>query len=131
MVARIDEACDRFEHAWQAGRRPRIEDYLADASGPEHRALLRELLVVELGYRRCQGETPTPIEYQARFPAIDLSKLGLLERAAGQLDDAQEALEQSLLDALAADPDYHSLRGRSDFRLLLMDLAFPLDAFVH
>ena len=25
---RVDEACDRFEAAWRAGRAPRIEDYL-------------------------------------------------------------------------------------------------------
>jgi hypothetical protein len=31
-------------------------------------ALLRELLLLELDYRRRRGETPDPVEYRARFP---------------------------------------------------------------
>jgi len=27
-INRMDEVCDRFEAAWKAGLRPRIEDYL-------------------------------------------------------------------------------------------------------
>ena len=33
VAERIDAACDRFEAAWKAGRRPRIEDYLGEAPG--------------------------------------------------------------------------------------------------
>ena len=52
VVDRIDRVCDRFEAAWRAGRRPRIEDYLGEAAGPERSALLRELLLAELECRR-------------------------------------------------------------------------------
>jgi WD40 repeat protein len=68
LALRVDQACDRFEQAWRAGRRPRLEDYLAGEGGP---VLLRELLAVELAYRRSQGEQPPEDEYRARFPGQD------------------------------------------------------------
>ena len=52
----MDEACDRFEVAWKAGQLPRIEDYLGEASGPLRTALLRELIFLEVAYRRLSGE---------------------------------------------------------------------------
>ena len=68
-VERIDEACDRFEAAWKAGGRPSIEDFLGELTGQEHRASLRELLALDLAYRRHGGESPTHDEYRIRFPA--------------------------------------------------------------
>jgi hypothetical protein len=38
-AGRIDEACDRFEAAWKAEERPRIEGYL-DAEGDDERRVL-------------------------------------------------------------------------------------------
>src|SRR5262245_16946003 len=70
---RVDEVCDRFEDAWKAGQRPRIEDYLADRPEPERSALLRELVVLDIDYRRRQGEDPRAEEYRQRFPALDLA----------------------------------------------------------
>src|SRR5262245_21013807 len=67
-VRRIDQACDQFEAAWQAGERPRIEEYLGNAAGPERSALLRQLLLLEWDYRRQAGEHPTPADYLPRFP---------------------------------------------------------------
>lgn len=64
---RVDEACDRFEVAWRAGQRPRIEAYLIDSTGPESTALLRELLALEIDLRLECGEKPTAEEYAARF----------------------------------------------------------------
>jgi hypothetical protein len=68
VAARVDAACDRFEADWRAGRRPRPEDHLGAAAGPERPVLLRELLAVELAYRRREGEAPGRDEYQRRFP---------------------------------------------------------------
>jgi tetratricopeptide (TPR) repeat protein/serine/threonine protein kinase len=65
---RVEQVCDRFEAAWQAGQRPGIEDYLRDSAESEQPALLRELLAFELEYRRRAGENPTVNEYLARFP---------------------------------------------------------------
>src|SRR6516225_3694668 len=71
LAARVDAVCDRFEAAWQAGQRPRVEDYLGDAPEPERSALVRHLIAVDVEYRQKQGEQPQAAEYQARFPALD------------------------------------------------------------
>jgi WD40 repeat protein/serine/threonine protein kinase len=68
MAERIDRVCDAFELDWQKGRRPRPEDYLADATGVERTALLGELIRVELHYRRAAGEEPKAAEFLARMP---------------------------------------------------------------
>src|SRR5262249_9934249 len=68
LLERVDQAGDRFEDAWDTGQRPVIEEYLADTPEPDRSALLHELLLLELGYRRQSGETPAPVEYLGRFP---------------------------------------------------------------
>jgi hypothetical protein len=47
----INEAAGRFERAWKAGPRPRIEDYLADVPEPQQPPLLGELIRVECELR--------------------------------------------------------------------------------
>jgi eukaryotic-like serine/threonine-protein kinase len=76
---RVDVACDAFEAAWRAGQAPRIEDYLAGAEGADRRALLGELLGLELEMRRKRGDRPGRREYLDRFPADP----GLVETAFG------------------------------------------------
>ena len=68
MARRVDAACDRFESAWRAGQRPRIEDVLVDFPEAALPALLRGLLGLELAYRRLAGEVPDPEHYRLRFP---------------------------------------------------------------
>jgi serine/threonine protein kinase/formylglycine-generating enzyme required for sulfatase activity len=63
--------CDRFEAAWKAGERPHIEDYLAAVPEPERVALLHDLILLEVDYRRLAGDVPRPEEFLARFPALD------------------------------------------------------------
>ena len=65
---RLDAACDRFDAAWKEGRRPRIEDYLGEATESERPQWLEALLDVELDFRRDAGEALTPDEYHRRFP---------------------------------------------------------------
>jgi serine/threonine protein kinase len=65
---RVDEACDRFEAAWRAGPRPRLEDYLAGATEPERAEFLRKLLELEIELRLEGRERPAREEYAARFP---------------------------------------------------------------
>jgi WD40 repeat protein len=67
---RINEVCNRFEVDWQAGRRPRIEDYLGDTPESARSALLHELVALEMDFRRQAGEDFTPEEYRARFPEL-------------------------------------------------------------
>ena len=71
----INAMCNRFELAWQAGQRPQIEDYLADAPEPLRSALVRELVALEIAYRRRAGEEPTAAEYRVRFPTLSLATL--------------------------------------------------------
>jgi WD40 repeat protein/tRNA A-37 threonylcarbamoyl transferase component Bud32 len=72
LPRRIDQVCNRFEAAWQTGT-PRIEDFIEGWGEPERGALLRELVLIDLEYRRAQGEECRAEEYCARFPALDLS----------------------------------------------------------
>jgi serine/threonine-protein kinase len=69
----LEEVCGRFEAAWKAApvtaSGPRIEDYLGAAAEPGRTALLRELLRLDLEYRRRHGEEPWVEDYTARFPA--------------------------------------------------------------
>jgi WD40 repeat protein len=67
-----DEACERFEAAWQAdaGVRPRVEDFLGDAPEPARTDRLRRLVALEVAYRRQAGEVPRPADYLPRFPAL-------------------------------------------------------------
>jgi tetratricopeptide (TPR) repeat protein len=57
------------------------------------------------------------------------------DRASQHLDQAMTALHQAVesgyrnLRNISSDPDLALLRSRADFRQLMMDLAFPADAF--
>jgi WD40 repeat protein len=75
LARQVDRACNAFEAAWRAGDRPRAEDFLGGVTGPARAALLRELIPLEVDYRRDRGEATTPEEYQARFPEVDPSWL--------------------------------------------------------
>jgi serine/threonine-protein kinase len=74
---RINDSCERFEAAWRAGERPRIEDGLNEAPGPARAAAFFELLVLELELRREAGEQPIIEDYRDRFP----DHLGVIDAA--------------------------------------------------
>jgi hypothetical protein len=60
---RIDELCDEFETAWQAGERPCLEEYLARVDAGDRPALQADLLRLEAEYRGAAGtarRTPAP-----------------------------------------------------------------------
>ncbi len=67
-AAEIDAACDRFEAAWKAGRSPRLEDYLANASASQQGEVLLALLGIELELLARQRISPHPQTYLDRFP---------------------------------------------------------------
>jgi hypothetical protein len=82
LVRRAERACDRFEAAWKAGQRPCIEDHLAGVPESERPALLRELILLEVDYRRLAGDRPGSDEFLARFPGLDRAWVeGLLSGA--------------------------------------------------
>src|SRR5271157_1450048 len=70
---RADRVCDQFEAAWKAGTRPRIEEFLTGIPRDEWPDLLRELLILDLHYRRQLGESPTPEGYRAEYPTLELN----------------------------------------------------------
>jgi hypothetical protein len=69
--SRINEACHRFELAWQAGQRPRVEDYLRDTPEADRSALLRELVALDIAFRQQVGEQPQVEAYRAYSPSLD------------------------------------------------------------
>ncbi len=82
QASRIDAICDRFEADWQAGRRPRIEDYLAEVLEANRPLLIRELVEVEIDWRRRAGDTVAADEYLTRFRDLDRRWLDSLIRPA-------------------------------------------------
>src|SRR5690242_6400057 len=67
----LEHACDRFEAAWRAGDRPGVEDALGGL-GPALRAVaVRELVQLDVYYRRRAGEAPRAADYRDRFPDLD------------------------------------------------------------
>jgi serine/threonine protein kinase len=68
VLERIDQLCDRYESARLAGHQPRMDDYLREVPESERAVLFRELLKLDLHYRRQQKETPTEAEYCQPFP---------------------------------------------------------------
>jgi serine/threonine-protein kinase len=106
-AGRREGVCDRFEAAWRAGQRPRIEDYLPDAPAPDRPALLRELLVVELAYRARLGERPDPAEYRARFPG----QAGLVRAAFETMPTPPPSVDRPAAGPTRADADRNLLFG--------------------
>jgi serine/threonine protein kinase len=68
LALRTESVCDQFEAACRAGKRPDIESCLAGFTGPELAALVRELIALDVFWRRRAGERPEPREYRDRFP---------------------------------------------------------------
>ena len=67
QARRIDRFCDDFEGAWAAGQRPPLEAFLERIGDSGRPQLLRELLAIEIHYRRRLGESPTAREFSERF----------------------------------------------------------------
>jgi WD40 repeat protein/tRNA A-37 threonylcarbamoyl transferase component Bud32 len=83
---RVDQICDGFETAWKSARRPQIEAFLDASRGPDRELLLRELVLLDVHYRRRQGESPGITDYQHRFPEVAETWLDA-ELAPGPRDD--------------------------------------------
>ncbi len=65
---RIDQMCDQYEKACQAGNPPLIEEVLLQAPPSERDRLLGELLEIELDFRQRSGSFLQLEEYRGRFP---------------------------------------------------------------
>jgi serine/threonine protein kinase len=72
----LDAICERFEAAWRGPSKPRIEDFLKDhRDGDVYPVLEQELILLEVYYRRRDGEDPRLEDYAARFPKLKRSWL--------------------------------------------------------
>jgi len=65
---RLVAFCEQFEVAWKSGKRPSVRHYLERWEQPNDSELLRELLRIDLDYRRLNGDDVTPAEYESSFP---------------------------------------------------------------
>jgi WD40 repeat protein/tRNA A-37 threonylcarbamoyl transferase component Bud32 len=66
----VNQVCNRFEAACKAGTPPRLEDLLGGTTGPERAALLRELIPLDVYYRRARGEDSRAEDYRAYLTAL-------------------------------------------------------------
>ena len=85
---RLDDVCRRFEAARKAGRGSPVEAYLSGAAGAERMALLKELIKLDVFYRRQRGDAVQSAEYLRRFPELDPTWVDRETSAAPQADPA-------------------------------------------
>jgi serine/threonine protein kinase/WD40 repeat protein len=67
----LDRVCDAFESAWRSRCRPAIEPAVAALSDEVRAAAVRELIELDVYYRRRSGEHAVPADYAGRFPDLD------------------------------------------------------------
>src|SRR6516165_2767069 len=79
----LDRVCDAFESAWRSRCRPAIEPAVAALSDDVRGAAVRELIELDVYYRRRAGEHPTPADYAGRFPDLDPAWLYRVTRPDG------------------------------------------------
>jgi serine/threonine-protein kinase len=90
-VWRLEAACCRFEQAWQAGRRPAPWEFLDAPGGTERLVLLRELLRLDVFYRRQAGEEPTAADYRPAHPDDEPVLRAVLGAPAGSALETTDA----------------------------------------
>lgn len=79
-IAQIDDICDRFEDAWLAGTPASIEAVLASADAAIRVELLKELLRLDIEYRRKRDPAFSLQEYRSRFPEADTWLVSLADK---------------------------------------------------
>jgi serine/threonine protein kinase/ABC-type amino acid transport substrate-binding protein len=117
----IDPVCQSFEAAWKAagesGTWPRIEDYLAAVGKSERGPLLRELIRVELHYRRQRGESHGPEEYRRRFPGHE----ALIDAVFGPVSPAVAGAGEGVVGPETAQPPQAKETGENPERTVPPD----------
>ena len=103
-LERVDRVCAAFEAAWKAAGKssgpPEIDRFLGNTAEPERTALLEELLLIDLEYRRGAGKLLAPEAYHARFSdhrQVVISALGKFRPA-----DSGTSTSSSLLERVKA-----------------------------
>jgi WD40 repeat protein len=94
LAYRVEEACERFESEWRSGRRPDLPAYLAGIDDRGRATLARELIAIDVHWRRRAGERPEPDDYRDGLPvdarairtAFDGPGAGALDRPFNSTD---------------------------------------------
>jgi tetratricopeptide (TPR) repeat protein/tRNA A-37 threonylcarbamoyl transferase component Bud32 len=71
----LDEACNAFEAKWRSGGRPDILAALLELPEALHPVALRELVQLDIHYRRKSGTPATAEDYRRWFPQLDPAEL--------------------------------------------------------
>ena len=67
----LDEACNTFEAKWRGGGRPDIAVAVLELLEAVRPVAFKELVALDVFYRRKASEAPTAAEYAERFPDLD------------------------------------------------------------
>ncbi len=102
IEGQIDRACDRFEAAWKSGQQPRLESHLESLPEAARERAFRELLELELAYRRRGGQAMTADAYQNRFPVYGSAIREAFSTSGEQSDRASQPAERNLLFGILA-----------------------------
>jgi hypothetical protein len=107
---RVATAAEQFEAAWRAGAPPAIEAYLP--AGPARGAVLRELVHLDLEYRRKAGEGARVEDYLARFPELAGDRTAVLALVLSELELRGRQPDPMLEEYGRRFPDlYDAIRG--------------------
>ena len=68
---RLEQVCQEFEAAWNNGQTPEILPFVADVSKAERLAFVRELILLDMEYRRSKGFPDHLEHYVTQFPELD------------------------------------------------------------
>jgi hypothetical protein len=98
LSSRLQGLVDRFEDAWQSGRRPQINDFLPP-EGPERYRVLVELVHVDLERRLKAGEAVRVELYLERYRELAADQAVVLNLLASEFDLRRRSEPQLLLEA--------------------------------
>lgn len=97
LQAVVENACENFETAWQAGQQPTMTETLAGFHDRDRKVLLRELIAIERHYRSAIGNSPVSNEdFLSRYPTL---RDELFDVFAETPDDSQTAQGDTQLNA--------------------------------
>lgn len=81
----IEDIVRPFDRAWRQGQRPVLDEYLPDED-PLRRAVLIELVHIDLEYRLLGGEAVRLEEYLRRYPSLAADDAVLLDLVAAEIE---------------------------------------------
>ena len=82
-LLRLEAICDRFEGLWGEGTRPDLASFLTDAPDRLRGVVLRELVALDVEYRRRAGEVARVEDYRAWLRPADAGWVSGLLPGAG------------------------------------------------